>query len=1319
MKKILSILITVAMMLSLVGSIRVPTTQAATYQLTKAISWMPTAIVDSSGQYVSYKVVNYTMGENIVSTGDGAAYAGLRAVLVGGSDYPGAAWTVVQATNCDSLGHFSLATSNVRYDGLYKVIVVSNAFAAYNDNNGNGKLDPGDNLTVAPTTGGNILWGTYLFIKYVWQLDKPASITSNCQSTTFSGYLRFGSGKGADTGTGTVTVNYPDFSAANFSSVQIDGNWAMSVVINQKGYYLIWVADTYAGKFTLTGEAFTGLNSVTGSPDSLIAGLDDLAYDSRTTGGAKILISTLVNPAILYVLETIGNSPVNASQEIVIKAVDDTGDPVMGATWTGTGFTAAVSEIAPGVYKFVGHQSYTLDFWGLVDSFASIASFQAKKVIGAISITSNIVSVPFTPLSKFNPYVTVDVDNVGAPFHYFSNAANYTYDLLPLKIGYSFLLKTGVYQVSDTHKYSIQYRKAQVKGPVFKFPYSDFNNKYTINILTPTGVPPYYTYRRYLDTGTGEVSVIISQKTWEIVDSTASFDQYNACCLSDSMTFTIGKDECCDVKIESPEIKVATKGDVKIDVSGASCGCDVIVRVSPANPMDDFFTLADGSTAGELWYNLTGTLTNYNVTCDVYTTHHIYPWPYTNTYIDQTFEMTNGSATFIGGVVKWPNVTANYCDWLKVEVFTKETTSACSGTCATYKFCSVLPYSIHVINDIVSITSDKDTLVAGLPETVTFKGLTLKSTTILWTYYSDLTPWYQYSYGYFTDVDYTFINNGDGTATVNFLPPPSFYSVASYDDSYLGDTLTVEFRTPDPSGNGCIIRQIAHLHIVPPTPEATITTGCGEKIAFDGLLTEGFTETFCLESLKDPRDSTSILDKVTELQFDSYYDAYSGNCYIPGAWETDVPCAGCGIFCKGVLGLKNPNSNDDPNIYPYVTINGVYVYLPGMKMVVTPPTISVDPNKDIPFTALGQPTTMLTFNAIDAHGKPMCGKTFSIYDINTMATSYTLVGIQEVGEGAIHCEHEPIMIPNSVAPTPIPQGNGPDIYSASLTSVNQYHTGTTGSDGKVIYPFAPPFGGRYAVVIVPDAGSTIGAPKLPLQAFLKSMILTIETKYIPPVVDTEAPVITIDAPADGSTVNDAMVTVSGKVTDNVGVVSLWIGAMKVDFAPDGTFSAKVELAEGANTIKIFAFDAKGNKGEKDLAVTYTKPVESKKIVVVVQIGSDIMTVNGHVVQLDAAPEIVNGSTFLPIRAIAEALGATVTWIPETQGITVTLGDSTVGLQIGNASAVVNGNVVTVVPPYIKNGRTMVPIRVISEGLGAIVAWDPALRTVTITLIQTP
>jgi plastocyanin len=129
----------------------------------------------------------------------------------------------------------------------------------------------------------------------------------------------------------------------------------------------------------------------------------------------------------------------------------------------------------------------------------------------------------------------------------------------------------------------------------------------------------------------------------------------------------------------------------------------------------------------------------------------------------------------------------------------------------------------------------------------------------------------------------------------------------------------------------------------------------------------------------------------------------------------------------------------------------------------------------------------------------------------------------------------------------------------------------------------------------------------------------------------------------------------------------------------------------------------------------TIPVAVKKRGIVLTIGADIVTVDGKATSIDAAPEIVGGRTFVPVRFIAETFSSTVTWLPETRGITVVLGSTTIGLQIGNKTAVINSNIVALdAAPYIKNSRTMVPLRVISESFGGDVAWDPSLRTITIT-----
>jgi hypothetical protein len=134
-------------------------------------------------------------------------------------------------------------------------------------------------------------------------------------------------------------------------------------------------------------------------------------------------------------------------------------------------------------------------------------------------------------------------------------------------------------------------------------------------------------------------------------------------------------------------------------------------------------------------------------------------------------------------------------------------------------------------------------------------------------------------------------------------------------------------------------------------------------------------------------------------------------------------------------------------------------------------------------------------------------------------------------------------------------------------------------------------------------------------------------------------------------------------------------------------------------------------------VTITTAPVAVKRVIVLTIGSDIVTVDDQATSIDAAPEIVAGRTFVPIRFIAETFGSTVGWIPATKSVTIVLGSTTIGLQIGNKTAVIKGKIIVLdAAPYIKNSRTMVPLRVITESFGGDVAWDPINHIITITYL---
>ena len=88
---------------------------------------------------------------------------------------------------------------------------------------------------------------------------------------------------------------------------------------------------------------------------------------------------------------------------------------------------------------------------------------------------------------------------------------------------------------------------------------------------------------------------------------------------------------------------------------------------------------------------------------------------------------------------------------------------------------------------------------------------------------------------------------------------------------------------------------------------------------------------------------------------------------------------------------------------------------------------------------------------------------------------------------------------------------------------------------------------------------------------------------------------------------------------------------------------------------------------------------------------------------------------VPLRAIFEALGASVEWDGETKTVTSVKDDTTVKLTVGEKKLTVNGTAKELdVPGQIVENRTLVPVRAISEAFGCEVGWDSATRTVTIT-----
>lgn len=113
--------------------------------------------------------------------------------------------------------------------------------------------------------------------------------------------------------------------------------------------------------------------------------------------------------------------------------------------------------------------------------------------------------------------------------------------------------------------------------------------------------------------------------------------------------------------------------------------------------------------------------------------------------------------------------------------------------------------------------------------------------------------------------------------------------------------------------------------------------------------------------------------------------------------------------------------------------------------------------------------------------------------------------------------------------------------------------------------------------------------------------------------------------------------------------------------------------------------------------------------------------NGEIVDCAAYGQeatIVEGRTLVPLRAIFEALGASVEWDQTTKTVTSELEDTQIKLTIGENKLYRNGEAVEIdVPAMIVNGRTMVPARVVAESFGVFVEWDSSTRTVVLTYVS--
>ena len=115
--------------------------------------------------------------------------------------------------------------------------------------------------------------------------------------------------------------------------------------------------------------------------------------------------------------------------------------------------------------------------------------------------------------------------------------------------------------------------------------------------------------------------------------------------------------------------------------------------------------------------------------------------------------------------------------------------------------------------------------------------------------------------------------------------------------------------------------------------------------------------------------------------------------------------------------------------------------------------------------------------------------------------------------------------------------------------------------------------------------------------------------------------------------------------------------------------------------------------------------------------SDLVQVilNGKKIISEVSPQIINNRTFLPIRNIAEQLGAKINWDSKKNSVTINYENNKIVFYINQNTATVNENPITLdIAPFILEGRTMVPLRFIGTNFDMNVEWIENLKTATIT-----
>ena len=171
-----------------------------------------------------------------------------------------------------------------------------------------------------------------------------------------------------------------------------------------------------------------------------------------------------------------------------------------------------------------------------------------------------------------------------------------------------------------------------------------------------------------------------------------------------------------------------------------------------------------------------------------------------------------------------------------------------------------------------------------------------------------------------------------------------------------------------------------------------------------------------------------------------------------------------------------------------------------------------------------------------------------------------------------------------------------------------------------------------------------------------------------------------------------------------------------DITIEAKFAKKSSGGGGSNSKNSGSVTKPSNNTPQAETTEETTPFvkeTSKKIVL--KVGSKNTKVDDKDVINDVAPIIRNDRTMLPARFVSENLGAKVAWNEDEKKVTITRENTVIEIFIGWTKAYINGKETQLdSPAFIENERTYTPVRFIAEALSAQVDWNEASNQVTIT-----